>query len=134
VLENKGSKLFTKKVSSTNEGSLRGSLHDMMNEFPGLDWDYMSDHRTGELYVDVGVSYHPMEKEPLVGLWKLDCLEASFGVAGFNRGTIHNLNTLSIGAVRYGTEAEWDAKVKLDARVGFVGWFLNGWTVGRLDG
>ena len=37
-----------------------------------------------------------MEDKPLVTLWHLDCLDASFGVGGYKSGNMHTLNTLSM--------------------------------------
>jgi hypothetical protein len=58
----------------------------------------MKERMEGELFCDIGVTYHPEHGQPVVGLWKLDALEASFGAGGYLKGNIHNLNTLS----RYG--------------------------------
>lgn len=56
----------------------------------------MLDRENGELLLDIGITHHPVCQEPLVGIWRLDCLEASFGAGGFNRGNLHTLNTLSL--------------------------------------
>jgi hypothetical protein len=50
----------------------------------------------GTLLIDLGITHHPIHSNPVVGLWYLDSLEASFGAAGFTTGTIHHLNTLSL--------------------------------------
>jgi hypothetical protein len=71
-------------------------LDNLHEEFSGLDWEYMGKHHLGELFCDVGVTYHPNDDQPLVGLWRLDSLEASFGACGYLRGDIHHLNTLSL--------------------------------------
>ena len=65
---------------------------------PSLDFDYMVDRRYGELHVDVAFSFTPKSSVPLVGLWRLDVLEDSFGAGGYNRGSLHNIASLS----RYG--------------------------------
>lgn len=96
VLEGKGIKLLTK---DGQRGQYHGPEEALIRNFPDLDWNYMRDRRHGELLVDVGVSFTPREsKVPVVGLWRLDALEASFGAGGYKRGEMHNHNTLS----RYG--------------------------------
>ena len=89
VVEAKGIKLWTKTVSP---------LESLLLEFSALDWDYMTDHEYGELIMDLGITFHPEWTEPLVGLWRLEQLEASFGASGFMRGNIHHTCTLG----RYG--------------------------------
>jgi hypothetical protein len=63
-----------------------------------MDWAYLFDREEGELFLDIGISWNPVGEEPLVSLWRLDKLDASFGKGGFNMGTIHNISTLA----RYG--------------------------------
>ena len=43
-----------------------------------------------ELLVDIGILFTPKSSCPVVGLWRLDALEVSNVVAGFNPGTIHH--------------------------------------------
>ncbi|KAF9234754.1 hypothetical protein BU15DRAFT_36660, partial [Melanogaster broomeanus] len=93
VVEAKGIKLWTK--SSADE---KKPIQSLISEFPALDWNYMTDRRHGELIIDLGITFHPVWKEPLVGLWRLEQLEASFGASGFVRGNIHHACTLG----RYG--------------------------------
>jgi hypothetical protein len=78
--------------------TMKRALDTLHDEFSGLDWPYMSDRMLGELFCDMGITYHPEDDRPLVGLWKLDALEASFGAGGYLKGQLHNINTLS----RYG--------------------------------
>lgn len=74
---------------------MKRALDNLHDEFSGLDWQYMSDRQLGELFCDIGITYHPEDVRPLVGLWKLDALEASFGAGGYLKGNLHNINTLS---------------------------------------
>jgi hypothetical protein len=98
-------KVIDKELGQSNQ-CLESSFNDLQHEFSGLDFDYMLNRKYGELYCDLGVSFNPINEEPIVGLWKLDALEASFGAAGFLQGTIHKLNTLD----RYGgLQAEMSA-------------------------
>jgi len=99
VLEIKGCKGMTKAIArgkETLKDCLGTALTNFQSEFSGLDWEYMMDRRKGELVCDVGITHHPQHSEPLVGLWRLDCLEASFGAAGYLKGDIHHLNTLAM--------------------------------------
>ena len=72
----------------------------------GLDVDYMLNRQNGELVVDLAFSFTPKKHSsrtnapymPLVGLWRLDVLEASFGAGGYTMGNVHNIGTFS----RYG--------------------------------
>jgi hypothetical protein len=101
ILEIKGCKGFTKQVVDDMEDvkdTMKRALDTLHDEFSGLDWPYMSDRMLGELFCDMGITYHPEDERPLVGLWKLDALEASFGAGGYRKGQLHNINTLS----RYG--------------------------------
>ncbi len=66
---------------------------------PQLDFDYMADRRYGELTVDLAITFNPRAPDvPLVGLWRLDVLEASYGAGGYTRGNLHHIASLS----RYG--------------------------------
>src|ERR1700722_5367905 len=94
VLEMKGFKLFTKETFEPNHMAFTSTLDHLRQEFSALDWTYMMDRQNGELYSDIGISYHPVSSKPLVGLWRLDSLEASYGLAGYAMGEIHHLNTL----------------------------------------
>ncbi len=99
VLEVKGIKALTKEMISNHGGStsatLKYVLDNLRKELNSLDWNYMADRSRGELFVDLGITYHPKGGEPLVGLWRLDHLEASYGAGGYNLGNMHHHNTLS---------------------------------------
>lgn len=58
----------------------------------------MHDRMQGELFLDIGITYTPRHDFPVVGLWKLDCAEASYGAGGYTRGSMHTINTMG----RYG--------------------------------
>ena len=99
VLEIRGCKMVS-QAETNDAGLLNGCLGDALNnlkeENPGLDWNYMEDRRIGELLYDVGITIQPKGIVPTVGLWRLDNLEALYGAAGYLRGNIHHLNTLSL--------------------------------------
>ena len=93
VLEGKGIKLWTKD----GQDNLHASPYEALKEnFSNLDWEYMMDQTHGALYLDVGVSFNPIDN--CVGLWRLDALKASFQAGGFRTGTTHHTSTLG----RYG--------------------------------
>jgi hypothetical protein len=78
VLDARGIKLLSKqyKQGETAFQALQGVV-------PGLDWDYMQDRANGELYLDLGVSFHPTATtEPMVGLWRLESLRSSYALMG----------------------------------------------------
>ncbi|KAI6149952.1 hypothetical protein BKA82DRAFT_4354048 [Pisolithus tinctorius] len=87
VLECKGIKLWTK---TTLSGAVQTPVQALLHGLPALDWSYMVDRANGELLVDLGISIHPTCDEKLVGLWRLDALEASFGAGGYLRGNAHH--------------------------------------------
>jgi hypothetical protein len=98
ILEIKGCKGFTKQVVDDMEDvkdSMKQALDTLHDEFSGLDWSYMSNRMLGKLFCNMGITYHPEDERPLIGLWKLDALEASFGAGGYLKGQLHNINTLS---------------------------------------
>jgi len=92
----KGGKHHTKVHAASAEHCLPLCFENFQTEFSSLDWDYMVVPEHGTLLFDIGITHHPIHPTPLVGLWRLDCLEASFGAAGFTAGSLHNLNTLSL--------------------------------------
>jgi hypothetical protein len=95
VLECKGIKLWTTTSLFIEDTS---PINVLLRAFPALDWTYMIDRNNGELLVDLGIGIHPKYSRNLVGLWRLEVLEASFGAGGFLRGNAHHTCTLG----RYG--------------------------------
>jgi hypothetical protein len=94
VMEAKGIKLYTHDNPYSGD-----PWKNLIRQFPQLDMDYMMDQANGQLVVDVGVAVNPRRGEQaVVGLWRLDALDASFGAGGFNKGNMHHTNTLG----RYG--------------------------------
>jgi hypothetical protein len=103
----KGGKHHTKAQGSNPADCLRRCLVNFQRQFSGLNWEYMCCPDNGTLLIDLGVTHHPSHSVPVVGLWRLDSLEASFGAAGFRSGSIHHLNTLSLYG---GLQAEMSVK------------------------
>ncbi|KIJ31763.1 hypothetical protein M422DRAFT_266514 [Sphaerobolus stellatus SS14] len=67
---------------------------------PALDFDYMSKPENGECVIDLGISASPEADEPMVGLWNLTQVDASFAKAATNTPRLFNVGTLAdYGAV-----------------------------------
>ncbi|KAH7917549.1 hypothetical protein BV22DRAFT_994939, partial [Leucogyrophana mollusca] len=83
IADARGIKLNTVTV----RGRDMNPLVTLYTEIPTLDWDYMMKRENGQLLLDLGISYHPdpVDQEPLVGLWKLNSLHASYAKAGMNK-------------------------------------------------
>jgi len=64
VLDARGIKLLSKQY-----GQGETVFQALQRIVPSLDWNYMLDRANGELYLDLGVSFHPINTtEPTVGL------------------------------------------------------------------
>ncbi|KAG1758361.1 hypothetical protein EV702DRAFT_1053797 [Suillus placidus] len=114
ILEGKGIKLLTK---DGQRGRFAGPEEALTRNLSDLNWPYMMDRSNGELLVDVGISFTPHSPDvPVVGVWRLDALEASFGAGGYKRGEIHHHNTLS----RYGAlQAEMQQERSQQTHIAF---------------
>jgi hypothetical protein len=78
VLDARGIKLLSKQY-----GPGETAFQALQRIVPGLDWNYMLDRNNGELYLDLGVSFHPINTiEPMVGLWRLEGLQSSYALMG----------------------------------------------------
>ncbi|KAH8068403.1 hypothetical protein BXZ70DRAFT_903093, partial [Cristinia sonorae] len=101
MVEGKGIKGSTHTVVEDDDSLLgeNSPLAKMKTVFPQLDWEWMTNRRNGELYVDLAFSFNPdyLKKEPngVAGLWRLKAAEASMGACGFRLGVLHNTNTLN---------------------------------------
>jgi hypothetical protein len=69
----------------------------LRREYPGIDWAYALQRKNGQLFLDVGISFHAIttENTKLVGLWRLDAVNASYQAAGMNKGVTHHSNTMA---------------------------------------
>ncbi|KAG1789583.1 uncharacterized protein HD556DRAFT_1492627, partial [Suillus plorans] len=114
ILEGKGIKLLTK---DGQRGRFTGPEEALLHNLPDLNWEYMMNRKHGELLVDIGISFTPHSTEvPVVGLWRLDALEASFGAGGYKRGEMHHHNMLS----RYGAlQAEMQQERSQQTHIAF---------------
>lgn len=78
VIDARGIKLLSKQ-----HGSGETTLKALERMVPTLDWNYMLDRANGELYLDLGTSFHPINTtDPMVGLWRLKTLRSSYSLMG----------------------------------------------------
>jgi hypothetical protein len=97
VVDSRGMKMLSKQISTEND-----KYKTLCSMIPQLDWDYMNDRSNGELFLDLGISYHPSEEEEeeeeeegLVGLWRLERIAESYEIMGMKKGTTHHTSMLS---------------------------------------
>jgi hypothetical protein len=111
VADGRGMKVATKQCIT--QGLAADEAHpdfeQIKQSLPDLDWDRMLDRKYGELYLDIGLSYHSNSQEPLTGLWRIPCLQSSFSSMGSKSPTIHPLGTLAFYG---GLKAEMSQKAK----------------------
>lgn len=129
VVQIKGCKGLSHAQEETLSLSLQAAIQNVKKSFPALDWDQMMDQEAGELYCDVGITIQPsMPATPLVGLWRLDCLEASFGAAGLYRGHLHTINTFSMYG---GLQAEASPDRRARSHIAFLSTYNLSWEAVR---
>ena len=81
VLDARGIKMLSKQHTSGED-----AFQVLRNLVPSLDWEYMLDRTKGELYLDLGTSFHPINvSEPMVGLWRLSNLRSSYALMGYSK-------------------------------------------------
>jgi hypothetical protein len=116
VADGRGMKFATKQCNAphSEEDSVHPAFEQIKVTFPELDWVRMLDRRYGELYLDIGISYHTDYSEPLTGLWRIPSLKKSFKALGSRSPTIHPLGTLALYG---GLKAEMKAKSKRENHV-----------------
>ena len=98
VVDSRGFKLLSKQHKWNT-----GAAHQFQDMLPCIDLQYMMDRDRGELFLDMGVSYHAEgpDMEPLVGLWKLSDLTERYKRMGFQKPIKHHANTLlSLGGMQ----------------------------------
>jgi hypothetical protein len=94
VVDSRGMKMLSKQISEAKD-----KYQALCLMIPQLDWDFMRDRSNGELFLDLGISYHPSEEENnLVGLWRLERIAESYEIMGMKKGTTHHTSLLA----RYG--------------------------------
>jgi hypothetical protein len=78
VIDARGIKLLSKQY-----GSGETAFEALQRMVPTLDWNYMLDRANGELYLDLGISFHPINTiDAMVGLWRLKILRSSYSLMG----------------------------------------------------
>ena len=96
-------------------GSYSTDFELVRERFPDLHWDQMLNRDKGELYLDMGVSFHTSRyQDPLVGLWRLPSLRESFDSMGMKKGIVHHLTTLGYYG---GIKAEMQLKRKQETHL-----------------
>jgi len=111
VMDGRGMKVATKQCIGQGLAADQGgpTMETIKQSFRFLDWDRMMDRQHGELYLDIGMSYHPNSPEPLTGLWRLPSLKKSFERMGSRLPTVYPLGTLAFYG---GLKAEMTEKSK----------------------
>ena len=82
---------------------------ELCRKFPHCDWEYMQKRKNGQLLMDLGMGFHPNpeDKTPLVFLWDLKKVNASYDAAGMNAGKQHHAGMMG----QYGgRQAEMEQK------------------------
>ena len=111
VVQIKGSKRLTHLEQEMLNISAKEGLNNFQRSFPGLDWGYMNSVKHGQLLCDAGITIQPDDPEQeLVGLWRLDSLEASYGAGGYLMGQIHTLNMLLMYGGLQAESPSWQSK------------------------
>jgi hypothetical protein len=116
VADGRGMKLATKQCvpGGASRRSYSTDFKLVQNMLSDLCWDQMLSRDKGELYLDMGVSFHSRYKDPLVGLWRLPSLRESFDSMGTKKGTVHHLSTLGFYG---GIKAEMQLKRKQETHL-----------------
>lgn len=116
VADGRGMKLATKQCVQQHgfEHSSSASFDLVKERFPDLHWPQMLDREKGELYLDMGISFHSRQEVPLVGLWRLPSLRESFNAIGSKMGVAHHLSTLAFYG---GIKAEMQLKQKKETHL-----------------
>jgi hypothetical protein len=113
----RGIKLVTKQCL---QGKSHPELADIFSAFHDLNWNYMLDRSKGELYLDLGLSFHTRQDIPVVGLWRLDKLHNSYGLMGTKKGDVHHFSTLGhYGGQKAALKKERQQAVHLISRISY---------------
>lgn len=115
VADGRGMKIATKQCIPPDSQENQPPTFDLIKaQFPDLNWERMLDRTYGELFLDVGISYHAQSSVPLTGLWRLPHLKASFNHLGSKAPTVHHFGTL---AHYGGLKSEMKASCKIETHV-----------------
>jgi hypothetical protein len=115
VADSRGMKFATKQcLYQGSNGATQPAIELIKGSFPQLDWERMLDRKHGELYLDIGISYHSDHRHPLTGLWRIPSLQKSFEALGCQSPTVHHMGTLGFYG---GLKAEMKAKSKQNSHI-----------------
>jgi hypothetical protein len=130
VLQIKGSKALSHAQEGTICESTQKAENKLKSAIPALDWEHMTNRLKGELHLDLGITVHPQGRDgmPLTGFWRLDCLEASMGAAGYLKGRLHTINTFSLLG---GLQAPAPLDRMQRTHLGFLSMYNLSWEVVR---
>jgi hypothetical protein len=118
VLDARGIKTLTKQHNTE-----RNALQTLQTLVPSLDWDHMMDRKNGELYLDLGVSFHPINtSEPMVGLWRLSSLRSSYSLMGHSKKNckeFHHNTMLEYGGMKAQTSDRTREHTHISKRISY---------------
>lgn len=113
----RGVKVVTKQ---SFKDQTQPELANIYDDFVDLQWPHMLDRSKGELYLDLGLSFHGNGDVPVVGLWKLDKLDDSYGLMGMKKGQVHHFSTLGMyGGRKAAMKKERQQVVHLVSRISY---------------
>ena len=94
LMEAKGIRLHTNCI--INEGVLN-PYEVLCQQVPYLDFKHYKQWENGQMFMDLGFSFHPtgVDDTPLVCLLDLAKVAQSYAAAGMQKGTIHHTNTMA---------------------------------------
>ena len=118
VLDSRGVKTLTKQhVLEKN------AFQTLQTLVPSLDWVHMMDRKNGELYLDLGVSFHPINtSEPMVGLWRLSSLRSSYSLMGHSKKNckeFHHNNMQEYGSMNAQTSDTTREHTHISKRISY---------------
>jgi hypothetical protein len=113
----RGVKVVTKQ---SFQDKTHPELANIYDDFVDLQWPHMLDRSKGELYLDLGLSFHSNGDIPLVGLWQLNKLNDSYGLMGMKKGQVHHFSTLGMyGGRKAAMKKERQQVVHLVSRISY---------------
>jgi hypothetical protein len=94
IMEAKGIKQHTNCVIDADE---MNPYEVLCAKVPYIDFEHLQKRENGQLMMDLGLGFHPegRDDEPLVCLWDLNKVNASYQAEGMQQGTVHHTNTMS---------------------------------------
>lgn len=94
----------------------------------------MLDRSKGELYLDLGLSFHATEDIPLVGLWHLETLHDSYEYMGMKKGTVHHFSAFGdYGGRKASLEKDRQQAVHIISQISYNLAFELVWSPGKED-